>query len=69
MCPKPNRLTPLLFVLFPFFVMTLFSFVFFEKGKTMKHYHEIKASKSDKTTRKRLYQQHLSIAHGFNRGI
>ena len=53
MCSKPNnRSIPLLFVLFPFFVMTLFSFVFLEKGKTMKHHHEIKASKSDKTTKK-----------------
>ena len=45
MCPKNkrnNRRTLLLFVLCPFFALTIFSFIFFKNEKAEEHLLEIK---------------------------
>jgi hypothetical protein len=47
MCPKykrNNRSRLLLFVLFPLFILTLFSFIFFTHEKTKGHHNEIKTA-------------------------
>ena len=48
MCPKykrNNRSTLLLFVLFPLFILTLFSFILFKHEKTKELHHEMKHAK------------------------
>lgn len=50
MCPKykrNNRSRLLLFVLFPLFILTLFSFIFFTHEKTKEHHNEIKTAYND----------------------
>ena len=45
MCPKykrNDRSRLILFVLFPLFILTLFSFIFFKNEKTKEHHNEIK---------------------------